>query len=374
MPDWTPVFILPNIRLTEAVEFDVAAFAPVQDPRVKKIAQSHASFEQFLGRLTDAFGVPNEPTVLLVRSDAPKAFLHIEALASLRDLFSIAIVGYNRACLIRQYPNAHVIYGESLAFYPWMVDNEYRYLYGKTPASIGIHDVKKFRGQSSPGVPTLRLDQYSIDHPLVQKLLVHWRNRYESEKPERSDIALFRSLNMAYHASLMPEVISASFYDLGRIISLWVSAFEILIHPGEGGRANLGAVVKLIEQAQWLSLGCKRQDHEIKINNKLHKVTLASWLYQKIYRCRCDFLHGEPVSSESLHLPVSGENLFWYAAPLYRVALAASLGITVDDDTSLMSDDVHGYADVLTARLGRHDIQHDFEQALLAAVQPPKSP
>lgn len=52
------------------------------------------------------------------------------------------------------------------------------------------------------------------------------------------DVALTRSLNMAYHASLLPAGTDTTFYDVGRIVSLWVSAFEILVHPGGNGQAS----------------------------------------------------------------------------------------------------------------------------------------
>lgn len=59
------------------------------------------------------------------------------------------------------------------------------------------------------------------------------------------------------------------------------------------------------------------------------KRTLASWLYQVLYECRNDFLHGNPVERSNLILATPQRTIFEYAAPLYRIALTAFLPLGV---------------------------------------------
>ncbi|WP_157758224.1 hypothetical protein [Cystobacter fuscus] len=105
MVERTAVFVLPNIKLAEAIEGELAILAPSDDPRVEAFGQAHETFRIFLNRFTDAFGATIEPTVLLLRSNAPDAFFHIDALASFRDLISFAVISYSRALELTSPPD-----------------------------------------------------------------------------------------------------------------------------------------------------------------------------------------------------------------------------------------------------------------------------
>lgn len=99
-----------------------------------------------------------------------------------------------------------------------MLDRHYEDMIGSTPAILGTHEVARFKGQSSPALFRTQLSCSDIDQPLLAALMTRWRRRYE--------------------ASLLPAGTDTIFYDVGRIVSLWVSAFEILVHPGGSGHAN----------------------------------------------------------------------------------------------------------------------------------------
>jgi hypothetical protein len=108
-----------------------------------------------------------------------------------------------------------------------------------------------------------------------------------------------RSLNMAYQASLLPAGTDATFYDVGRVVSLWVSAFEILVHPGGSGQANRNRVFEMIERTPWAEVESSQLVHDTG-GKSMVKRTLASWLYKVLYECRNDFLHGNPVERSNL--------------------------------------------------------------------------
>ena len=99
-----------------------------------------------------------------------------------------------------------------------MLDKHYEGLIGSTPAFFGPHhEVAKFKGQSSPSVFRMPLAPDDIDRPLLTALLKRWRRCYEAAESDRTDTALFRSVNMAYHASLLPAATENIFYDSGRL-------------------------------------------------------------------------------------------------------------------------------------------------------------
>jgi hypothetical protein len=365
--EWIPVFVLPNVQLLYTIECDIAALAPAGDPRVAALKRTQPMFRRFLGRFADNFGQKFEPSVHLLRADAPPKFLEIGALASFRDLIAISAVAYNRALELRHGHGHRVLFGEAFAIYPWMLDKHYEDVIGNTAAILGTHEVASFKGQSSPAIFRNSLDSGDVDQPLLAALLQRWQRRYEAVDPDWSDIALFRSLNMAYHASLLPAATDTTFYDVGRLVSLWVSAFEILVHPGGNGQANRDKVFELIEKTPWELQATADLSHDTGGKTKV-KRTLASWLYQALYECRNNFLHGNPVERANLVLPISGRALFEYAAPLYRLALTAFLPLTYGKAMP-SSAEAKAFGAYIADRMEFMTPQRGAEEAILTAIR-----
>ena len=174
---------------------------------------------------------------------------------------------------------------------------------------------------------------------------------------------------MAYHASLMPADIDSTLYDRGRLISLWVSAFEILVHPGGTDSVDFDKVVEHLEQTGWQLDAMKELDYIVraKRNQTTKKRTLASWLYRKLYDCRNKFLHGNPVCPDDLRLPDAEWTVFEYAAPLYRLALTAFLPLTFDLPAPAESDSLTVWGDYFNRRIDFFDSQQIAERAILTA-------
>ena len=370
--DWTPVFVLPNIPLEAAIGCEIAALAPANDPRVATLKRAHPSFRRFLNRFADNFGEKFEPSVLILDAAAPPIFRDVTALASFRDLVALSAVTYGRALELR-HPRGHrVLFGEAFTIYPWMLDRHYQDVIGSTPAILGTHELSRFKGQSSPALFRTSLGKRNIDQPLLAALMARWRRRYEAAEPAWEDVALMRSLNMAYQASLLPAGTDTTFYDVGRVVSLWVSAFEILVHPGGSGQTNRDRVFEMIERTPWAEAESSQLVHDTGGKTKV-KRTLASWLYQVLYECRNDFLHGNPVERSNLFLATPQRTIFEYAAPLYRIALTAFLRLThgVPMPTS---EDARAFGAYIADRMDFMGPQISAEEALLTATRPPASP
>jgi len=367
--NWTPVFVLPNIPLEVAIGCEIAALAPARDPRIASLKRTHPTFRRFLNRFADNFGQKFEPSVLILNRAAPSIFRDVTALASFRDLIALSAVTHSRALELR-HPRGHrVLFGEAFAIYPWMLDRHYEDVIGSTPAILGTHDLSRFKGQSSPALFRTPLGESDIDQPLITALMARWRRRYKAAEPAWEDVALMRSLNMAYHASLLPAGTDTTFYDVGRVVSLWVSAFEILVHPGGSGQANREKVFEMIERTPWANAEIGQLAHDTGGKTKV-KRTLASWLYQVLYECRNDFLHGNPVERNNLFLATPQRTIFEYAAPLYRIALTAFLPLTYGV-TIPAAEDARAFGAYIADHVGFMGPQKSTEEALLTAMRPP---
>jgi hypothetical protein len=60
-------------------------------------------------------------------------------------------------------------------------------------------------------------------------------------------------------------------------------------------------------------------------SGRITQTNLVGSIYERLYKARNAFLHGNPVTVETLKLERSGKQVHWFAAPLFRFALTAFL-------------------------------------------------
>src|SRR4029077_4777852 len=107
-------------------------------------------------------------------------------------------------------------------------------------------------------------------------------------------------------------------------LALWVSAYEILAHPGGKGEGTFATVSAKLESVKWLNAKLSAAVHSIPGRNS-QKRQLATWVCKKVYDLRNDFLHGNDV--EAAALMISGKVAIDFAACLYRLALTGFLDL-----------------------------------------------
>lgn len=347
--NWTPICVLPNIDLDEPVESDLLALVPSSDPRVLEVTNGNQKFREFLECFTDPFGKSIQPTLILQNNICGGRKISSEFIAYFRDVIVSSTVPYSISRFINGKPYQQVNYSSYFSICPWMISNDYEWLIGSTPAFTALQNVNKYIGQSSPELWPVELGPNDFDWPLLHELLRLWGALCKNEKnPEWKKLALFRSLNMANQAMLIPVNADAggTIYDDGRIIALWVSAFEILIHPGGYGKANKDKVFKLLDSIPWIDRSSgynhfitkeKKDNKEITIRRNL-----ACWIYDQMYSCRNKFLHGNPVEDSDMNLLSSRKpaedsdpnlrssrrRMYHFAPILYRLALTAFLNLS----------------------------------------------
>jgi hypothetical protein len=348
---WIPAALLPNIFSEKPIDGEHLAIVRRDDVRLNAICAAHPQVNEFIHQFTDTFGVPIEPMILLVREDCKH--VSVDAIASFRDLLALSVVPYSRALgtVYGNHAADRISYSNSFLLYPWTFSADYQHIVANTPGFKGVHLTSEFHGQSSPEIPPLELD--AIDMPLLRSLLRRWERHYLGKRARWHDRVLFRSLNMAYQAAQMPAPgIDVTIYDLGRLIALWVSAFEILAHTRTGG-SGVKQVFSLLNQVAYRqsALGHRKFSAFVSRNRKI-RASLPCWIYGGLYRARCDFLHGNPIRKDRLSFTGARVSLFWIAPSLYRLALAGFLKLPHE---SLSTGGIHA------------DPQSIIERAILRA-------
>jgi len=151
-------------------------------------------------------------------------------------------------------------------------------------------------------------------------------------------------------------------YDVGRSIALWVSAFEILVHPGRHGSSNQNVVHNLLRKTPWLLDPLKNKPEG----------KLAGDIYGKINETRNKFLHGNEITDETLSFRGTDGNLFKLAAPLYRMALTSFLSLKFQTPAP-STDDSTAFGKWVADSMEFKSYQKTCEKALLT-VQDDGSP
>jgi len=239
---WRPIAILPNIVVTDSIENDQIVITVAGDPRVQALAEQKPILAKFLRKFSDTHGNDIVPSVILWAYDQTiTSKPELEAIRNFRDAVAISHIAFSHSRILsgaKVVPG--VLWANYFSLYPWMLALDETTIVCDTPAMLGIHGLSSFKGQSSPELSQQSLTRHECDRPLLDALQRRWVAAWSGGEKAWSDIALFRSLNMAYWASAMPAGSeAATFYDVGRSIALWVSAFEILSHPGHNDTTSL---------------------------------------------------------------------------------------------------------------------------------------
>lgn len=318
-----PLLVLPNIQVRSPIKSRSATLLSAADSSLICELENTPTLKRFLGNFRNVAGRRVVPSVFAPNEDGHPLRSAV-AIASFRDAVALAVVPLHRASLIEQPNSAQLAWSDYFSIYPWMIDKNDQYVIGTTPALFGLELADEFRPQTAPEVSPQTLDLADIDRPMLDALLNRWEDYYAEGRDSWENRALFRSLNMAFRAAQAPAGRDMTVYDIGRSIALWVSAFEILSHPGGTKATDYSRVCALIDRAPWRRSASIAKNHQGR-GKSPKLVTNGTWLYGELYRIRNDFLHGNPVNHAKLQFAASGRNVHGFAAPLFRMCLAAFL-------------------------------------------------
>jgi hypothetical protein len=364
MPDeWIPVVALPNLDTRGKVECEFAAIVPPNDSRVDKLRADHPRLTTFISRFRGQFGEQVWPSLILLHANAPDSCKTAEAVTGLRDVIAMSVVPRARARRLRFGQANGLAFSTAFQLYPWMLDKQYEEMILTNSAAIGVHLLEEFHGQTFPEQSQMTVMEQDVDMPLANLLLHHWASRFTAAQVAWADKALFRSLNMANEAAGIPAPTATTFYDVGRSLAHWVSAYEIMVHP-EAGISNKVKVAAELEKVQWLNSALAALNHSGPGNPPQQK-QLATSLCHKIYGLRDDFLHGNDVAGPALQL--NGKPMIDFAACLYRLLLTGFFDLRFHKQLPAEGD-AEAIGKYTAARIRFNSHQRLYEEALLTAI------
>ena len=316
------MFALPNVHIREPIEVDGFALVPWNDERLATMARANRNLNSLLAAFRTEFGDQIEPPVIIWRSDMPDTYRSVTAISGFRDAIALSVVPMAWAQSLRFDRHGGAHYSDTFSVYPWMTDRNDEHLITRTPAMFGIHDVQRLRPQSMAALPIHHLEPRDIDFPMRDELLRRWQRCFATPTPDPADERIFRLLNMANAAAKLPAGADANSYDTLRAVALWASAFEIL-RPSRNQAYR--QIYELLEQVTWNYTPCKTKEYRCFGDGDGTLRALPLWLYGEITRLRNDTLHGNPIPEDRLVPEPAKRPISLYAAPLYRIVLAAVL-------------------------------------------------
>ena len=207
------------------IECQHAAIVSPTDNRIWKLREDHPTLTTFISKFSGQFREQVWPSLLLLHTEAPKPYYTAEAVTAFRDIISLSVVPYapHPDCVSTGRVGWHL--QTRFNFIRGCSIKQYEEMILVNPAQTHMHVLSEFTGQSFPEQPQASIMEGDIDFPLARELLNQWVVRFSEGVATWKERALFRSLSMANEAGRIPALTAAVFYDTGRSLALWVSAY-----------------------------------------------------------------------------------------------------------------------------------------------------
>jgi hypothetical protein len=316
------VFVLPNLQIKSPVETNYVGILPDSDPRVVEIAKRSPAAHALINNFSDHHGSKTSVSVMVLHQDAPKSIKDAVALVSFRNILAISCVLQSWQFSVGS-PNAiGTQFSDYFDFYPYGPTRDGADLLHIGHGLNALDAADDFQGQPYPELSRHISSPAIYDEHLFNLLRKAWVDRFEKGRKDWKSNKLFRSLAIAYHACALPKKNSLWFYDFGINVALWISAFESLVHPGLGGKANLLGVLDLLSKARFSDQATKRR-RRITFQKQTRTGNAGEYLYWRLYQSRNAFLHGNPVTvNDAIYKNRHRRSLLTSVAPLvFSVAL-----------------------------------------------------
>ena len=335
MARWQLFFTFPNLvpPIPSPFEADGLYLCSADDARLRKLAANpgNRTGRRILRRFSTTFGTRYRPGCLVVQDDASDAVKQVEAIRSFRNVCALATTTRSWALSIRHPYGAAAqmsVRWSDHFFFGYHAPGHSGALGTLNGPTRGMDDrIERFRAQSTPYIGLPNHFGVYVDEQLLKRLFMAWHAYHISRRKRSLFRRLFRSLEVAFHASLFPADGFPSVNDVGTRIGLWISAFEILFHPGRDQQVNKRVVQMALQQIPFLKPALRSLRYTVWDRRVRHQATLAEALYDDLYRARNRFFHGEAVTASDLHYRRSTNylNLIDIAPVLYNGALLSFL-------------------------------------------------
>lgn len=364
--EWVLIFVLPNLILKEPFETEYMAIIPYNDKRLKSIRLNNPPAKKLLTNFKTITGKRIKPPALVWRKDAPKTVQHNEAVVAFRNSLAISCLLYGCSVSVNADNVFGPVFSDFFDFYPVTIGKGGGFHLSSPALEAYGPRLDKFYGSIYPHLPYHDFHEATISKFMAEKIIKKWNERFVSPAEDTWETRLlFRSLEMVYQAMVTPFRNNSTLYDYGTNLSLWVSAFEILVHKKPGDRVGWKQVIELLGKYRW---GPKQLRgkwytiHKDRKQKKIKKGNLVQKLYMELYDTRNAILHGNQIK-ESRLFPFHNKKrppLALLAPSIYWTAL--SVFLPPDDDDNDMSVEAIGKA------LAESFHNFTYEEALLSSI------
>jgi hypothetical protein len=337
-PKWNLYVILPSLGLTAKDNPFRTEFMQIvsgDDPALAKLSMNTGdeTMTRLCERFASHYGDKYRPACLLIRADSPDVLRSGEAISTFRNACCVATVTFATHYAIKgeswRWEQAH---SDHFMFAPEIALKD-----GKGVFKVGAivsgwtDEVDTFHGHPSHLIEKPTSFSLNADAVLLERLFRVWRSVHLGGVDTAATRRLFRAMEVAFHAARYPNVsLGTRISDVGTRIGLWVSAFEILCRGDGEGRVKKLDVLEALARTEWAAdspLRDKRFGVWMSRERGVEGATFVEKVYDEIYTARNAFMHGNPVTNESLKLKCvpGGGLLAAYAPVLFNIALRSFL-------------------------------------------------
>jgi len=299
---WQIYGVLHNLDIKKPFDGGWIGIVGSADDRVQMIAAGNAAARKLVSSFTDQFGRAKTVSALIYDDAAPAHLRTREIVRGFHRIYAISSLTHGTTQILRERDGGFAIrYASLFDLYPVFPSPDGIGLVTDSPATKGYDEHVGFHGQTSPHFFNHPLLQPDPDWLLRDRLLDVWTRYGASHGKDVRLGRVFRSLDMAYEAASI--ALEGSPYEYGTRVALWVSAIEILAHPGtRNRRVDLSVVVDLVEtvRPRWQDAVLSGRWYAHRHRGTSRRVSFASRLYKELYQARNDFLHGNPVKATAL--------------------------------------------------------------------------
>lgn len=333
MEDWIFISVFHNLSISDRIESKYVVITPHDDPLAQAIRDRAPAFSQFVDNFKDQFGRHYAPSLFFLHKSVKP---NLEAIVSFRNLLAISsIVQSWERFICHGTQLDYYKFSNYFELYPYSLSKDEKDLIASTPSILGLDEPSEFQGQCSPEIARSPSTNRFYDSTLFDSLSKQWVNYYVKDKRrEWKSRSLFRSLEMSFRATGLPFRNQGTIHDYGANIALWISAFEILTHPGGNSYVNLGSVLDFLGK---INFRTKKLNHKRYNGRKNERLNLLQKTYFEMHIARNQFLHGNPVNTSNLFpgRKLKCNSLTVLAPVLYKCAIYHFLGLLEFDRNNL---------------------------------------
>ncbi|MEW6702940.1 MAG: hypothetical protein AB1298_09525, partial [Bacteroidota bacterium] len=261
---WVFVSIFPNLHLKTPIETKYAIIVNEKDDRLKVLQSENESVASLTKSFVDTRLKEINPAFLLIHARLKTNRERHNAIISFRNIVAVSIIleGWLSMVLSENGNVFTTLYSDFYDLFPLGGYSD-KYFFIQTPSVSSTISNSITKYQHNYSLPDTRYFHFSKDEDLFISLVKIWETHFIRRNKSHIYNSLFRSLQMAYSACKMPTDNFSTYYDYGTKVGLWISAFEILFHPGSNSHVGYQQIVQELSQYQFYDKNLKTAEYKI---------------------------------------------------------------------------------------------------------------